>query len=137
MRSLLRTTAVAVLFTLSGCASTLDPPGESRDTPTARIVVDNVRSGYATLTVEIVPSTGAERRLGTVDLNQSRRFTVSGTGVGGQVRLRADPLGGPEFLSPTFTLADGDLVEWDLHLNQILYGGDAGSGGSPMPTGSR
>lgn len=123
MRTLLRTTAVAALFTLVGCASTLDAPGESDDgTPAARIIVDNAQSGYATLTVELVPPTGIERRLGTVDLNQSGRFTVRRVGLSGQYRLRADPLGSPEFLSPMFTLADGDVVEWDLNLNQILYG---------------
>lgn len=101
---------------LAGCASTMasDPAAE------ARIIVNNERSTFSTLTIELVPPVGVARRLGSLELNDTETFTVTRVDLGGRYRLLADPLGSNEFYSPEFTLTAGDVVEWDLSLNRIL-----------------
>ena len=70
----LRLPLVGALAVLSiGCA-TPRYPGQS---PSAIITVNNERTTLNHLTIYLVPSLGTPERLGTVDLNRSRNFTIS------------------------------------------------------------
>lgn len=126
MIRLLRNTALlTTLVLMAGCASA-PFPGQ---TPSARILVNNEHSDVASLTVHLVPSLGNTHRLGTVDLNRTKDFTVRRNALTGSYRLWARPMGGQGFYSPEFTLHRGDVVEWDLRMNQVFRLGNTSEGG--------
>jgi hypothetical protein len=82
------------------------------------------------LTVYLAPALGTSVRLGTVDLNKTRQFRIRRGQLAGTYRLWARPLSGRGFYSPEFTLAEGDVVEWDLRMNQVFLVGT--TGGAPL-----
>jgi hypothetical protein len=114
--------AMAVLSI--GCA-TPRYPGQS---PSAIITVNNERTTLNHLTIYLVPSLGTPERLGTVDLNRSRNFTIRRGQLSGTYRLWARQGTRKGFYSPEFSLAESDVLEWDLHMNHVfLLGTTAGN----------
>jgi len=87
------------------------------------IRVNNEHSAMAHLTVYIVPALGAPVRLGTVELNRSRTFSLRRDQVSGSYRLWARAEGRDGFYSPEFNLSDGEVWEWDLRMNQVFRTG--------------
>ncbi|UCC24379.1 MAG: hypothetical protein JSU98_11650 [Gemmatimonadales bacterium] len=115
-------TGLAVL--ISGCATNRFP-GQS---PSAIITVNNEHSVLNHVTVYLVPSLGTPVRLGTVDLNDSRNFTIRRGQLSGTYRLWARQGAREGFYSPEFTLAERDVVEWDLRMNHVFLLGTTDGG---------
>jgi hypothetical protein len=126
-----RTLLLALVVAASGAcaASTAESPFGSAaggDPQGATIIVDNENAAFSDLTIYLVPRNGVRRRLGTVSLNQTRTFRVDRIDWSGDVRLLADPVGGRDFVSRSFVLTRGDVVEWDLGVNNVRYQGRGG-----------
>ena len=67
-------------------------------------------------------------RLGTVDLNRSQNFTIRRGQLSGTYRLWARQGTRKGLYSPEFSLAESDVLEWDLHMNHVfLLGTTAGN----------
>lgn len=92
----------------------------------ALIVVDNRNTSISEMTVYLEPSSGVRVRLGTITLEKRRSFTVENLSWGDTFRLMGDPVGSRNIVSRPFPLSRGDVIEWDLDLNRIHYGGGAG-----------
>lgn len=114
--------ATAVLVSW-GCAGTAEYPSATPEGD-AVIVVDNTGTLNSEATIHLIPNHGTRRRLGTVRLNERRTFRVSSNLLTGNYRLLADPLGERDMVSHEFTLARGDQIEWDLHMNQVHFSGN-------------
>lgn len=112
-------TAIAI----AGCSASRYYPGQE---PMAIINVNNEHAAMATLTVYLEPALGTAVRLGTVDLNSTRQFRIRRGQLAGTYRLWGRPLSGRGFYSPEFTLAEGDVLEWDLRMNQVFLVGSTG-----------
>lgn len=116
--------AVVTLFAvgLASCASTARYPGD-RQADAATIVVNNKSSTLSSMTVHLLTPDGVRQRLGTVNLNESRSFTVHRANLSGTYRLMAEPLGQRDLYSHEFALSEGDLVEWNLKQNYVQLRG--------------
>ncbi len=116
--------AAAVLFaaSLPSCATTARYPGD-RQANAVTIVVNNKSSTLSSMTVHLLTPDGVRQRLGTVNLNESRSFTVQRAYISGTYRLMAEPLGQRDLYSHEFTLSEGDLVEWNLKQNYVQLRG--------------
>ena len=105
-----------LMLAWAGCAS----PRYPGQTPSAIITVNNEHAAMSHLTVYLVPSLGTPVRLGTVDLNRSRSFTIRRQQLSGTYRLWARLGGRRSLYSPEFTLSESDVLEWDLRMNQVF-----------------
>ena len=112
--------AVAALAT-TACAGTGDPVMDGMDPEQSYVVVDNTNTTISSATIFLYPDTGVRQMLGTVTMNEQKAFEVE-RDVNTQFRLVAEA-GVDELSSRTFTLTQGDVVEWDLNLNTINYRG--------------
>lgn len=106
---------------LSSCAGTTEMPGS---TPEARIVVDNTRAGVTGRTVYLVSPGRQPIRLGDLELNRKKEFTVRQRGLLGRYRLILGTPRRVRMASRWFDLNEGDRVEWDLDDNQVLFQGN-------------
>lgn len=116
--------AMALAVAASGCVSA-SYPGRG---PAAVLRVNNEHSALAHLTIYLVPALGSPVRLGTVDLNRTREFTLRRDQVSGTYRLWARPEGRDGFYSREFNLREGEIWEWDLRANQVFRTGTMSSG---------
>lgn len=105
---------------LWGCA-TSSYPGQG---PSAVIRVNNEHSNLAHVTVYLVPSLGTPERLGNVEVNRVRAFTIKRSQLAGTYRMWARPEGRRAFYSPEFNMSRGDVMEWDLRMNQVFLTGN-------------
>lgn len=104
---------------LGACGGSLPYPSSGPEDE-IRIVVDNTRSSFSSMTVHLLGPDGSRIRLGEVGLRETKKtFTLQRTQAAGTYRLTADPLGRSALTSHTFPLARGDVVEWDLRENFV------------------
>jgi hypothetical protein len=115
--------AVAVV----GCSSKAVYPGD-RVSDTAVIMVNNTNTVLSQMTVHLIAPGGERKRLGNVNLNESRSFTIRRANLSGTYRLLAEPLGHREITSHSFALSEGDAVEWNLRQNFVQYRGSLKGG---------
>lgn len=116
--------AFATGLTAAACSGNPDPAMAGLDGDGSYVVVDNTNTTLGTATIYLIPTNGIRERLGTVTMNEEKAFEVQRS-VGLEYRLLAEH-GVDEFASRPFTLAEGDVVEWNLDLNQIQYRGVTG-----------
>lgn len=118
---------LAVLALVAGivtaCASAPEYPG-NRENYQAYVEVDNHGSSLSNFTVHLVSATGPRKRLGNVNLNETKTFDVTRPSSGGYYRLQATLISGSEVYSPQFALTEGDKVVWDLRQNRVLFYGN-------------
>jgi hypothetical protein len=124
LRLRLPAVVLAGLVLLAACAS----PRYPGRTPSAVITVNNEHAAMNHLTAYLVPNLGTPVRLGTVDLNRSRDFTIRRVQLAGTYRLWARLGGRRGVYSPEFTLTESDVVEWDLRINQVFLLGSRDGG---------
>lgn len=118
------TLLLGLALLLAGCTSTRFPG----DRPSAVITVNNEHSSLNHITIYLVPALGTPERLGTVDLNKSRDFTVRRAQISGTYRLWARSGTRRGFYSPEFSMAERDVLEWDLRMNQVFLLGTTDGG---------
>ena len=106
----------------TACAAGADPMMDGLDPEQSYVVVDNQNTTISSATIFLYPETGVRQMLGTVTMNEEKAFEVN-QDVNTQFRLVAEA-GVDELSSRTFTLTQGDVVEWNLDLNTISYQGD-------------
>ena len=127
------TTLVALaLVAVTGCARTpeAEAPYETDARPQHAVIeVDNTDTAVGEMTVYLVPGDGVTKRLGTVTLDERATFEVTDANWGAQFALVADLAGTPQIVSRSFTLTRGDLLEWDLRLNNLHFMGSVTTGG--------
>lgn len=120
-RFALAAVAILALVGTLGC-STTSYPGD-RTTRQARVIVDNGDGQYGSMTVHLVPRGGQRQRLGIVTLNSTEEFRVNNPSINPRYQLLGAMDGGFNLLSPAFVLVEGDVVRWNLRLNQVFFEG--------------
>ena len=110
--------ALGLIGLLLGCASRSEesdgeaPPPEA----TAEVALEVENHGWSDIVVSLVRGTSVER-LGMVGSLSTETFIFPfrRLGVGTDVRLRADPIGGPRaFTSENLLVQPGQWVKWTL-----------------------
>jgi hypothetical protein len=122
-RRVARLLLIPAVFLASGCATQAAYPGD-RSSHSAVVVVNNTNTSLSSITVWLLAPGGERQKLGTVNLNETRSFPVRRAAVAGTYRLRAEPLGDRDFTSNSFSLRDGDTVEWNLRRNYVQFRGN-------------
>lgn len=117
---------------LAACSSTRFPG--DRTSRQATIVVDNSDGQYGAMTVHLVARAGQRQRLGIVTLNSTEEFSVNHPSGSPRYQLLAAMDGGYTMNSPGFVLTEGDVIRWNLRLNQIVFVGRESGGELPAPT---
>ncbi|MBT8403471.1 MAG: hypothetical protein KJP18_06420 [Gemmatimonadetes bacterium] len=116
--------ALIAAAVLTACASNPQYPG-NRETYQAQVEIDNGNSSLSNFTVHLVSANGPRQRLGNVNLNETRSFSVSYPSSGGRYQLMATLISGYELFSPAFTLTEGDMIVWNLQRNRVFFAGNA------------
>jgi hypothetical protein len=116
-RMLRSSVVIALTVALAACASSGTSGGEgaggaSGDAVTVRIVNDLVPP--ATITVWMVPETGARRRLGTVTPNGEETLSFAPGIRSMEHRLVAEATGGSDRTSNPFTLTGVAGLRWNV-----------------------
>jgi hypothetical protein len=119
------TTAALMLGLLSACGhgggtpATPAPRPPARQTPPApqrtTIIVSNTQPGAVTVNVFLVPDTGADTPLGSIDAGQTKTFPFPGPA--GRYTLRAVGRAG-ETVSNPFQVDPGSEATWDMSLGR-------------------
>ena len=126
-----RTAGLAALTLLvalgpTACAAGPGPDQGGDEVERGVIVVDNSSTAYSSLTVYIQGRAGIRERLGSISLNERKRFTFDPTSS--EYRLIADA-GIEEIVSRSFVFDAGTLVEWDLDRNGLNFRAATEGGG--------
>ena len=103
---------------LLGCAGKSEEENQDVEPvrPDAEIALEVENHGWSDIVIYLVRGTAAER-LGTVGSLNTQTFVLPyrKLGIGTDVRLRADPVGGPRtFTSENLLVQPGQWVKWTL-----------------------
>ena len=103
---------------LLGCAGKSE--GEDQDVEPSRddaeVALEVENHGWSDIVIYLVRSTAVDR-LGMVGALNTKSFVIPyrKLGIGGDVRLRADPIGGPRaFTSENLLVQPGQWIKWTL-----------------------
>jgi hypothetical protein len=101
---------------LSGCASRGPATDDGSARHNAEIALEVENHGWSDVVIYLVRGNASER-LGMVGSLSSETFVFPfrRLGIGGDVRLRADPIGGPTgFTSENLYVQPGQWIKWTL-----------------------
>jgi hypothetical protein len=109
---------VGLVALLLGCAGKSEDKGQevepSRANTEVALEVEN--HGWSDIVIYLVRATAADR-IGTVGSLSTKSFVIPyrKLGIGSDVRLRADPIGGPRaFTSENLLVQPGQWIKWTL-----------------------
>lgn len=109
-----------------GSATAESPFDRSPSEDESIIVVDNRNSSISEMTIWLEPLSGVRTRLGTVTLSERESFVVRDLSWGDRFRLVGDPVGTGRLTSRIFSLTRATVVEWDVAINEVRFGGSGG-----------
>lgn len=117
-RRVLTTTLVLALgLTLAACASS---SGGSAFSENEEVLIEVTNRNLNRIVVEAI-STGRERRLGEVETNGTRTFTLPQTMSALDLRIRIDPIGpSGSFVTPEIPAGPGDTIVLTVEPNISL-----------------
>ena len=101
---------------LGGCAKRGPATDDGNARPNAEIALEVENHGWSDVVIYLVRGTASER-LGMVGSlsNETFVFPFRRLGIGGDVRLRAYPIGGPAgFTSENLYVQPGQWIKWTL-----------------------
>lgn len=117
---------LAMVLVSTGCSATRFPG--DRSARQATVIVDNSDGQYGAMTVHLVAQGGQRQRLGIVTLKSVEEFSVNHPSTSPRYQLLAAMDGGYNMNSPAFVLTEGDVIRWDMRLNQIQFVGRESGG---------
>jgi hypothetical protein len=117
---------LAMVLVSAGCSATRFPG--DRSARQATVIVDNSDGQYGAMTVHLVAQGGQRQRLGIVTLKSVEEFSVNHPSTSPRYQLLAAMDGGYNMNSPAFVLTEGDVIRWDMRLNQIQFVGRESGG---------
>ncbi len=101
---------------LSGCASRGPPADDSGAQPNAEVALEVENHGWSDVVIYLVRGNAVER-IGMVGSLNTSTFVLPfrRLGTGGDTRLRAYPIGGPQaFTSENLYVQPGQWIKWTL-----------------------
>ena len=108
--------ALLVAGTAAGCASASQ---RSTDDQPLEIRVRNNLMPPTSLSISLLPSSGARSFVGLVAPSQTKTLEYDFPAAAGMYRLLAEATDGSALASRAFVMPSDNGVEWDLALNQI------------------
>lgn len=119
------TTLLCALFVTAGCATTPETDVTTSESPGAltetavSFEVENDLMPPSSLTISLVPQTGARQVLGVVQPSETTVLRFEPRVPAGPYRLVGETTSGTTITSREFVLGNAERVEWDVNLNTI------------------